>query len=263
LDIGPSTIAIVAQDTAQLETFCAGIEPPARRIKLIQRAMDRSRRATNPQAYNPNGTHRRGARATTKSKRYRTLAAGKADLERRLAAERKCAQGELANRVLALGNTVKTEAVSYKSFQRNFGRSVQCRAPGMFISILKRKAESAGASVTEFSTYHTKLSQFDHMTGQCKKKPLSQRYHEFPDGTRVQRDLYSAWLARYVEHDRLDVSQLKTDWAAAEPLLRQAASSFNQSASRGGSANPYGPDRQSGSSVKEVKPFRRGHGGVA
>jgi transposase len=263
LDLGPSTIAIVAKDAAHLETFCAVIEVPAKEIKLLQRAMVRSRRATNPFAYNPDGTYKRGARISTRSRRYKALAASKADLERRLASERKRAQGELANQVLSLGNTIKTEKVSYKAFQRNFGRSVQRRAPGMFISILKRKAESAGASVIEFSTYHTKLSQYDHTTGEFHKKPLSQRYHEFPDGTRVQRDLYSAWLARYVENDRLDASQLKSDWAAAEPLLRQAASSFNQSAKKIGSTDLRGENRQSGSPVKGVIPFRRGHGGVA
>ena len=236
LDLGPSTIAIVSDDTAELRTFCAGVEPPAKEIRRTQRAMDRSRRATNPHAYNQDGTFIRGARITVRSARYRKLAAHKADVERRLAAERKRAQGELANRGLAQGRVVKTEKVSYKSFQRNFGRSVNRRAPGMFVSILRRKAESAGASVVEFSTYHTRLSQYCHVTKQCSKKPLSQRYHEFPDGRRVQRDLYSAWLARFVQEDRLDASQLQASWAAAEPLLRRASSSFNQAASRSSSA---------------------------
>lgn len=263
LDLGPSTIAVVSEGTARLLTFCASIEEPAKEIQLLQRAMDRSRRATNPQAYNPDGTYKRGARIAVRSKKYKNLASRKADKERCLAAERKRSQGELANQVLVLGNTIKTEKVSYLSFQRNFGRSVQRRAPGMFISILKRKAESAGASVVEFSTYHTKLSQYDHVTGECHRKPLSQRYHEFPDGTRVQRDLYSAWLARYVENDRLDASHLEKDWAAAEPLLRQAASSFNQSAKKISSTDLRGENRQSRSSVKGVIPFHRGRGGVA
>lgn len=261
LDLGPSTIAIVAQDIAHLETFCAGVEPPAKEIRRLQRAMDRSRRDTNPHAYNADGTFKRGVRITVRSARYKKLAAAKADVERRLAAERKRAQGELVNQVLALGNVIKTEKVSYKSFQRNFGRSVQRRAPGMFVLILKRKAESAGASVIEFSTYHTKLSQYCHITEQCTKKPLSQRYHEFPDGSRVQRDLYSAWLACYVQQDKLDASQL--NWVAAEPLLRQAALSFNQSASRSSSANSSRCIRQSGSSVEEGSPLQRGHECVA
>lgn len=239
LDLGPSTIAAVSVTEATLEPFCPLVMDMDRDIRIIQRAMDRSRRETNPDAFNDNGTYRKGVRIKVRSKRYRVLAATKADLDRRLAAERKRAHGELANRLLAHGNVIKTEKVSYKSFQKNFGRSVKRRAPSMLISIIKRKVESTGAEMIEFSTRTTRLSQFSHETGEYVKKPLSQRKHVFSDGTWVQRDLYSAWLARFVEQDRLDASQCVLHWAAAEPLLKRAASGFNQSASGAGFALPH------------------------
>lgn len=238
LDLGPSTIAAVSDTDATLEPFCPGVADMDRAIRRLQRAMDRSRRATNPDAFNADGTYRRGVLITVRSRRYRVLAAKKAEVERCLAAERKRAQGELANRVLAQGNTIKTEKVSYRSFQRNFGRSVKRRAPSLFVSTLKRKAASAGASVVEFATRTTRLSQVSHDTGEYVKKPLSQRWHVFADGSRVQRDLYSAWLARFVEQDRLDASQCALHWVAAEPLLRRAALGFNQSAIGVGFALP-------------------------
>ncbi len=238
LDIGPSTIAAVSASDATLEPFCPGVDDLSRHIRRLQRAMDRSRRATNPQAFNADGTYRRGARIAVRSHRYRRTAAAKAEMERCLAAARKRAQGELANRVLARGNVTKTERISYWSFQKTFGKSVGRRAPSLFVSTLKRKAASAGAAVIEFSTRTTRLSQFRHDTGDYVKKPLSQRWHVFADGSRTQRDLYSAWLARFVERDRLDASQCKMHWAAAEPLLRQAASSFSQSAIGPGFARP-------------------------
>ena len=175
---------------------------------------------------------------TVRSRRYRVLAGKRAEAERRLAAERKRSQGELANRVLAQGNLIKMEKVSYRSFQKNFGRSVKRRAPSLFVSSLKRKAESAGASVLAFPTRTTRLSQFNHLTGEYVRKPLSQRWHRFADGNRVQRDLYAAWLARFVERDRLDASRCAKHWAAAEPLLRRAASGLTQSASGMGFAHP-------------------------
>ncbi|WP_452012023.1 hypothetical protein [Azospirillum largimobile] len=239
LDLGPSTLAAVSDTDATLEPFCPGVADMDRVIRRLQRAMDRSRRATNPDAFNADGTYRRGARIAVRSRRYRVLAAKKAEVERCLAAERKRAHGELANRVLAQGDTIKTEKVSYRSFQRNFGRSVKRRAPSLFVSMLKRKAASAGASVVEFATRTTRLSQVSHDTGEYVKKPLSQRWHVFADGSRVQRDLYSAWLARFVEWDRLDTSQCAVHWAAAEPLLKRAASGFNQSASGAGFARPH------------------------
>src|SRR5580700_3296056 len=45
----------------------------------------------------------------------------------------------------------------------------------MLISMLQRKAASAGGGVIEIKTRHTRLSQFDHTTGEYIKKPLSQR----------------------------------------------------------------------------------------
>lgn len=239
LDIGPSTIAAVSNTEATLEPFCPSVMNMDREIRVVQRAMDRSRRATNPDCFNENGTFRKGQKIKSRSRRYRILVTTKADMERRLAAERKRSHGELANRLLTHGNVIKTEKLSYRSFQKNFGRSVKRRAPSMFVSILKRKVAGTGAEVTEFSTRTTRLSQFSHDTGEYVKKPLSQRKHVFSDGSWVQRDLYSAWLARFVEQDKLDASQCAVHWAAAEPLLRRAASGFNQSASGTGFALPH------------------------
>lgn len=250
LDLGPSTVAAVSGTDAVLEPFCPGVADMDREIRRLQRAMDRSRRATNPAAFNADGTYRPGARIAVRSRRYRVLAATKADLERRLAAERKRAHGEFANRVLAQGNVIKLEKMSYRSFQKSFGRSVQRRAPSLFVSTLKRKAASAGAEVIEFSTRTTRLSQYSHDRGEYVKKPLHQRWHVFADGSRVQRDLYAAWLSRFVERDRLDASRCRAHWAAAEPLLRRAASGFLQSASGAGFVLPHvrkgvGADRPS------------------
>jgi len=240
-DIGPSTIATVSATYADLRTFCPTVDDISREIRLIQRAMDRSRRATNPDNYNPDGTAKKGARTWTYSRRYRQLRDDKADAERCLASERKRSHGEETNRALALGDHFKMEDVSYKGWQKSlFGRSIGRRAPGTFVSQLKRKAARAGAEVEMIDTRKTRLSQFCHVTGEYRKKRLGERWHVFPDGSRVQRDLYSAWLALHVHNNSLDASQLSESWAAAEPLLRQAASRHLQSASGHGSPLPSG-----------------------
>ena len=73
----------------------------------------------------------------------------------REAAHRKTLHGRMANRVLALGQVVKMEKLSYRAFQRQYGRAVGVRAPGLFVSILRRKAEGAGGKVIEFPTRPT------------------------------------------------------------------------------------------------------------
>ena len=229
LDIGPSTIAAISlqHNTAFLEPFCQTLKPLNKEIGKVQKLMDRSRRATNPDNYNANGTVRSGIKVWHKSKNYLKLKAELAELNRKLATTRKCLHGRLVNRILALGKYIKIEKLSYRAFQCLFGKSVGFRAPGTFVSILRRKAESAGGEVIEFSTYQTKLSQTCHC-GRIKKKQLSERWHICPCGTEAQRDLYSASLALFVENDQLDTCQAKEAWPVVGPLLECAVSSLDK-----------------------------------
>lgn len=232
LDLGPSTVAVVSQSDAFLEQFCRTIRHPWAAIRRLQRAMDRSRRTTNRNNYHANGTVKNGPHTWRMSRRYQRLRRALLDAEQRLAAERTRAHGELANQILAFGHHITTERLSYRSFQANFGRSVKVRAPGMFLDMVRRKAESAGGQLVEFPTRTTRLSQTCHGCGAVVKKPLSQRWHACACGVGpVQRDLYSAFLARHVVGKTLDARQVALAWPGAEPLLQRAASRFVQSAS--------------------------------
>lgn len=243
LDIGPSTIAAVSSEGATLEGFCPSVIEPWEDSRRVLRAMDRSRRATNPDNFDAKGRCRKGFKKWNRSRRYQTLAVKHRERDRRLAVERKRTHGELANRILAGGTTIKTEKLSYKSFQKNFGRSVKVRAPGMLVEIVRRKAAGAGGGLIEINTRTTRLSQFDHTTCEYAKKPLSQRVHVFGDGVTepVQRDLYSAFLASCCDQNTLDIRQVLATWPTAEPLLRRAMSKVNQPASGKGFARPHVP----------------------
>ena len=232
LDIGPSTVAIVGDDAVGLEKFAPSVEQPWKKMRVLQRAQDRSRRACNPDNFNANGTAKKGARKWVKSSRYTARQTQLSEVERTLAAGRKRDHGELANKILGLGNLVQIEKLSYKGFQKNFGRSAKVRASGMFVSLLIRKAESAGGKVVELNTWKLKMSQYDHITEVCTKKPLSQRWHALAGSNLlVQRDCYSAFLARNVIENQHKPSRLREDWATAEPLLRRAGLCVEQSGS--------------------------------
>ena len=241
LDIGPSTIAVVGEKEARFERLCPSIEQPWRSLRRIERAMDRSRRATNSGNYNADGTVKKGPKKWVRSLGYRRLAATRAEIERRLAAERKRSHGQLSNEIMTMGHTVRTEKLSYRSFQKMFGRSVKVRSPGLLLSILRRKAESTGGTIEEFPTRTTRLSQLCHGCGQLKKKPLSLRIHECECGVGpVHRDLYSAYLACFVRQGELDVRQAEMAWPARRHSLGQATSSAIPSCEREGSAKPHG-----------------------
>jgi transposase len=230
IDIGPSTIAIVGDDQSHLKQFATELDFSCQHIRRLQRKMDRSRRATNPNNFNANGTVKKGSKQWNSSKSYLKTRNSKANLERKLAAQRKSLHGELVNETLRSGDVIKLEKLSYKAFQKLFGKSVGKRAPGMFVSHLKSKAERAGGKVVEIPTYNTKLSQ-TCQCGRVKKKKLSLRVHQCECGIQMQRDLYSALLAKHIEPDTfvLQVSQLVNDWQSAELRLQAAWRTATQS----------------------------------
>jgi len=257
LDQGPTNLAVVADAQAHLVRLAATVEHPWAEKRRLQRALDRSRRASNPRNYNADGTVRPGPKTWVYSARGKDLQRRLAEIDRKLAAERKAAHGELQNDIIRLGDTFKFEKVSYTSFQRCFGKSTQVRGCGMFFDGLKLKAERAGAKVLEFPTRTTRLSQFCHVRREYVRKPLRQRWHVFPDGTRVQRDLYSAWLARSVEGNTLDVDQTVRSWSAADLLLR-TASSCTQPARVRGLSPRHGPRSVGAGRPREGIPVRAG-----
>ncbi|MBU1746244.1 MAG: transposase [Chloroflexi bacterium] len=167
-----------------------------------------------------------------------------AELQRKQAAHRKSLHGQLANHILQLGDVVKAEKLSYKAFQRLFGKSVQFRAPGTFMAVLRCRVKGVGLELDEFPTRTTKLSQVCHNVrrtlpgncGQVVQKPLSQRWHACDCGVVAQRDLYSAFLATCVEEGADGTSGLNADraraaWSSADLLLRAALSQIEQPAS--------------------------------
>ena len=177
------------------------------------------------------------------------------ELYRRETAHRKTLHGQLANQILTIGRYIKTEKLSFKAFQKLFGRSIGVRAPKLFLSLLTRKAESAGGKVEEFSTYHTALSQ-GCLCGQKHQKRLSERVHACDCGVVMQRDLFSAYLAKHISNERLQAADANEHWQGAEPLLRTAwQQAYNQPASRRPVPSSFGTFRsQSGSSEKESLP---------
>ena len=67
----------------------------------------------------------------------------------------------------------------------------------MFAGRLKWNISKAKATGGDFKTVKMssfKASQYDHILDDSNKKQLSMRWHQFENGEKVQRDLYSAFL---------------------------------------------------------------------
>src|SRR5258707_3143090 len=223
LDLGPSSIAVVSAHDALLQPFCPEVAPDAKALRRLERQLDRQRRANNPGNYDERGRVRKGKKHWRVSKRQRTVQARRREVYRKLAATRKRSHGQLAHRLLMVGNTFQLEHLSYRAWHRSYGKSVQLCAPGMFVERLSRLAESAGGTIVDINPWRARLSQMCHC-GRGKKKARAERWHTCPCGASAQRDLFSAWLARFVDPDTslLSVGQAHAAWSGWEPTLQAA-----------------------------------------
>ena len=231
-DIGPSTVGIVAKDEndnfqARLVLFCEELKSREKEIRRLQREIDRQRRQNNPNNYLPDGRIKRGKKTWKKSKRQLANENKLKEVYRVTASYRKSLQGKLANETIRMGNVFKTENFSLKWLQKLYGKSVGMRAPGKYVSEVKRKAENAGGSLMKFSTQSTKLSQ-TCVCGRQEKKQLSDRVHDCSCGVLAQRDLFTSFLGIFVEEVEkekeyiLQAAKAKELWPSADKPLQTA-----------------------------------------
>lgn len=228
-DIGTQTVAYTSTNKVGLENLAERgntIEHSERMERRILRAMDRSRRATNPENYNPDGTIKKGKKVWIKSNRYRKLQKRHQELCRINAQNRKLACQELANQLRSLGNVLITEPKNAKKLQKRanpedsldkngklkrkkrFGKSIRNRCPGYFQECLKKKFESTGGVYIEVPVDY-RASQYDHTADDYIKKTLSQRMYRLADGTLVQRDWYSSFLLYCINEEHTGIDKRK------------------------------------------------------
>jgi hypothetical protein len=238
LDIGPSTLAIVPREgKANLVTFCEELVPNTRKKRRLQRKMERQRRANNPDNYDEKGRVKKHGKKRLRwkeSKRYRATRRQHGNLERKMAAHRKSLHGKLAHDIVKMGNTANIEKTSFFGWQKLYGKSIGLRAPGLFVAHLARIVAKTGGTLTEVSTFKTKLSQYCHGCGQYVKKPRSQRWHQCECGCGpVQRDLYSAFLLASLEPEQTQPLITRHVWEGAEPRLQAVIKDLQQRANEG------------------------------
>ena len=248
LDLNISNIAFVADNKAGLLPFADKVPTFEKEIKQIQRKMQRTQRMHNSDNYEPDfekkvgnktvvkkGKVRKGTKKWNNSKNYLKLRCKKTDLERRKASYAKSSNRGLVNEVLRHGNNFKTENVSVKAWQKRYGKAISTKSPGFFQSELTCKAENAGGQLIKFSTRKTALSQ-THLDGSRTKKSLSQRIHEDATGVRMHRDIFVAYLSRFVHDELLLIEDAASQYSAMEPLLMEGWEEYRKAVSKVGAS---------------------------
>lgn len=220
IDIGTSTIAYSSATDVKILELANKVQDIENEKRRLLRKMDRSRRATNPDNYNEDGTIKKQGNKKVlwnKSNHYIKYQNELKELYRKQVDVRKYQHECLANQIISLGDNIYVEKMNFSGLakrstktekndkgefkrKKRFGKSIANRAPSMLLEIINRKLSYYGKRLIKIDTVSAKASQFNHFDGTYSKKELSQRWNDF-NGIRVQRDLYSAFLIMNVADD--------------------------------------------------------------
>lgn len=217
IDIGTRTIAISSKDDVKLLELCPEVENIQKKKNILQRKLDRQRKANNSNNFNENGKIKCGIKLTwVKSKKYLRAQNELRDIQRKQASIRKQSHEKLANFIITLGDRILVETMQFAGLQKRskkttintktgkfnkkkrFGKSLANKAPSMLIEIINRKLKYCGIEILKINTQKVKASQYNHFTGEYNKKELKDRWNE---DIQIQRDCYSAFLIMNVEND--------------------------------------------------------------
>lgn len=219
-DIGTQTVAYTSDSEVGLKNLSErgnSIQTSERKERLLYRAMNRSRRATNPQNYYDDGTVKKGRKTWKYSNHYKKLKAKHSELCRINAVNRQLAINEDVNHLRSLGDVFVTEPKNAGKLmkrakettkndkgkfnkKKRFGKSIKNRCPSGFQTTVEKKFKVTGGTYIEVPNNY-RASQYDHTADDYVKKKLSDRLYKLRDGTEVQRDWYSSFLL-YCYDDR-------------------------------------------------------------
>lgn len=123
-----------------------------KKTELLQK-MDASRRATNPDNYNEDGTskEKREIKGWHFSKAYKKYRVELYEIFRKECEEKKLLQEILANDVIASGDVFNCNKMDFKFLQRNLGKKIQTASPSMLKSTIERKLSYHDVSINEIS----------------------------------------------------------------------------------------------------------------
>lgn len=220
IDPGPRKMAVVGDSIARIFPLAESINEDEQMVSRLQRKLDRSRRAMNPDNYNEDGTIRKGNKEWNESNHYINTKKQLANYQRKLAAKRKIAHNELANEILRLGNEFHVENNNMQGWQKRstkdsktssgknrtkkrFGKSLKNHAPSEFLTILKNKIERYEEGVYVDIPDRAACTQFDFTNGMFTEHSTSERTITLSNGRVHDRDLLAAFNIKHVLKEKI------------------------------------------------------------
>lgn len=198
--------------------YLEGLKNINKKVAKMQKSTSRSDRLNNPHCYDENGKTIKGKRIIH-TKNWKKKHAKLKELQRVQNERKKIIMNIAVKDVLRRGNILYMEKVSIKGWQKVYGKTMQFSSPGTFSAKVINAIQRNGGRVELISTNLTKLSQFCHICGKYKEKPLSNRRQECC-GRNYQRDKYSAYLAMHTENNVVNVEEATKNEEAYEKFLK-------------------------------------------
>ena len=180
IDMGVSSVAVVSDDRVVLQELAPKCKDYNKKIADILRHMDASRRSSNPQNYNSDGTVKKGKKTWNKSNTYKKLESRLRYLYRAKSEYTRQSHYHLCNELLKDSNKFVIEPMNFKALakrskkterqnktsdvkqedgtvkqihkfkrKKRYGKTITDRSPGLFVSILTRKCEQNNGFITE------------------------------------------------------------------------------------------------------------------
>ncbi|MEO0271720.1 MAG: transposase [candidate division WOR-3 bacterium] len=218
LDLGPSKIAVVSDNVAtKIDLISPELKQKfkklEKRIVRLQRAVDRSRRATNTNNFNEDGTvkPRDQRQPWVWSKRYCRLTGEIAFLKNKMKEIRNINHNLLAREIMQFGSEFVVEDLNLQSWaarsketkinentgrymsKKRFGKVIGLNAPGMILQKIEYKLDCLGGKLDRIDAKEMKASQYRLDIDDYVKAELSDRVFTV-FGVEVDRDLYSAFV---------------------------------------------------------------------
>jgi hypothetical protein len=248
----------------------------AKQARVRQKALDRSRRNTNPDQYGPSprqqaraqrraakglaarqitnpggprharadGVPLRAYRRDNLSRSYQRTRDDRTSQARAASQAKHARAREVAARIVAThGNTITVEDCSIVTWARLWGKRIQLFSPGMLVAALKRECAATGGMLSRAGTRSTALSQHC-LCGARVPKTLAQRTHACPHcGLHGDRDIVSAVLACCVTlADPDNPRTARVDYTPAHALRASLASQQEWEGSVNRHQRPPSPD---------------------
>ena len=238
IDLGVSTSASFNKDKCTFEELAPKCKEYNKKINTIQRNIDKSLRAANPDLYNEDNTIKKNSKGKFKKSKYcKYLDRKRRVLYRKKKAYTLCKHNESLNKIIKDSNVIKIEDMDFKRLakrsknlekqdkpsiingkevykfkkKKRFGKSITDRSPGLYQKRLEEKCDQYEVDLKILDTTKVKASQYEHDKDEYIKHKLSERT-KLINNNIVQRDLYSAFLIKNTSNNQIDKNKCEKEF---------------------------------------------------